>query len=242
MDKYPIRYQAYDLKTSLGGKAVVYRCGRIIGKEDIDSEGICQMAIDSGDLKSLNLQEAIAFLNVIDATKTKAMYMGKRVKTPHAIMQYNLNGQLGANDTIGSNTRLVLNVTARGAEGKPSKNLCTFTNVGDLANVSISSIATVGGKSGEWVKNKNVIVTGLNLFYDSTIGDSVQATFTVEGEERTIDLVVKGSQENSMELTWHEDLFYVAAGEEVTLTFTLHGGNKDVTAKVLTKNVKMTAA
>ena len=236
MAKYQITYEAYDKKTKLGDKEVIYRCGRIVNKQDIDSEGIVDMAIANGDIKSLNKEEAIALLNVFDATKTRAMYMGKRVKTPHAIMQYVLNGQLGQNDSIAANTRLVLNVTARGVEGKPKKENCSFTLQGAPAAVQISSVTTVGGTNpGEWQKNKQANAVGSNLNFDEKIGDIV----TWESEGLTGEVAVDATAYNCLTMAWDSDWDEFTAGREITLTFTLHGGDASATPKTIVKTVKV---
>ncbi len=234
MAKYVLSYQAYDKRTNVAGTPKVYRCGRIVNKQDIDTAGICQMAIDSGDLKALNLKEAIAFAEVLDATKTRAMYEGKRVKTPHCIMQYNLAGQLGANDSITSATRLVLNVTAR-ADGKPNKGNISFTNIGKLAAVAINSICSIGSeKSGVIIPDTAFTAVGDNLTFRSEFGDKVE-WMTASGTSGEVD--VTASQDNMLTLAWNEAWAELTEGTAITLTFTLHGGDPAAVAKTIVKTV-----
>ena len=153
-----------------------------------------------------------------------------------------LTGTVGETGALTSANEYKVRIIAL-QELKQDKSGFSFTQEGDGAKVSISSVATVGSTSaGTWVKNKNVIATGSNLVFNKDIGDTVTATFEVEGEERTVDLTVNSSQYNSMELAWHEDLFYVAAGDPVEVTFTLHGGDASVNPKTITKKVTIAAS
>ena len=154
-----------------------------------------------------------------------------------------LTGTVGETGALTSANEYKVRIIAL-QELKQDKSGFSFTQEGDGAKVSILSIATVGSTTaGTWAKNKNVIATGSNLVFDSAIGDKVVAAFTPDGETeaRTVDLTVNSSQYNSMELTWHEDLFYLTAGDPVELTFTLHGGDASVTPKTITKKVTIVA-
>ena len=237
-EKYQVTYMPFD--RTINGKT--YRCGKITGKKQIvDSRALAAKMKARGRGKSLEEAELAAQIDDMQLTIAELCYESYVVYTKYAIYQMKMKGQLGTNDTIGPKTSLEMSVHKR-EDMKMETGKCSFINEGSLANVRIESIVTVGGtKADEWVKNKNVIATGANLVFDSAIGDKVTATFTVEGEERTVDLTVKSSQYNSMELAWHEDLFYVTAGESVELTFTLHGGKADANPKTITKKVTIAA-
>ena len=238
---YQFDYAAFDKVTKMGDKEITTRCGRIVNKKELDIDALAAKLIDDGYVKSLKKDELMAVLNAYYRGAKAYVYEGYIVRTGFASLQAKIKGKLGDNDSIGTDTKLYIALQARD-DLKLDKSECSFHNVAEQATVSIQSIATVGSTSaGTWAKNKNVIATGSNLVFDSTIGDKVVAAFTVEGEARTAELTVKSSQYNSMELAWHEDLFYVTAGESVELTFTLHGGNADVNPKVITKKVTITA-
>ena len=239
---YQFDYAAYDKVTKIGDKEITTRCGRIVNKKELAIDELAGKLIDDGFVKSLRKDELKAVLDAYYRGAKQYVYEGYIVRTGFASLRAKIKGKLGENDSIGSDTKLFVALTARD-DLKLSKNECSFHNVAEQASVSIQSIATVGSTTaGTWAKNKNVIVTGSNLVFDSAIGDKVVAAFTVEGEERTVDLTVKNSQYNSMELAWHEDLFYLTAGDPVELTFTLHGGDASVTPKTITKKVTLAAA
>ena len=238
---YQFDYAAYDKESTIGGQKITTRCGRIVNKKELDIDALAVKLIDDGFVKSLKKDELMAVLNAYYRGAKQYVYEGYIVRTGFASLQAKLNGALGENDSIASTTKLRIALTPRD-DLKLDKSECSFHNVAEQATVSIQSIATVGSTTaGTWAKNKNVIVTGSNLVFDSTIGDKVVAAFTVDGEARTAELTVKSSQYNSMELAWHEDLFYVTAGESVELTFTLHGGNADANPKTITKKVTIAA-
>ena len=238
---YQFDYAAYDKVTKIGDKEITTRCGRIVNKKELAIDELAGKLIDDGFVKSLRKDELKAVLDAYYRGAKQYVYEGYIVRTGFASLQAKIKGKLGENDSIGSDTKLFVALTARD-DLKLSKNECSFHNVAEQASVSIQAIATVGSTTaGTWTKNKNVIATGSNLVFNKDIGDTVTATFTVEGEARTAELTVKSSQYNSMELTWHEDLFYVTAGDPVELTFTLHGGNADVNPKTITKKITMAA-
>ena len=236
--KTPLQYEVVTM--SMGEGKPTYNYPKLVSMRVLGEEALVKAAIEDGYAKG-KYDEVLATFHGILRCMDRKLSEGYICMNEFFKAYLVLNGQVDENGGLTSENTIKTEFLSR----KPIKQAIenyTLSNVKSTASVSISSVATVGGNAGEWVKNKSVMAVGGNLFYNADIGDKVTATFVVEGETRTADLTVAASQANSLTLSWHEDLFYVASGDEVTLTFTLHGGDADATAKVITKKVKMVAA
>ena len=231
---YQFDYAAYDKVTTIGGKQVTTRCGRIVNKKELGIDQLAEKLISDGYVKSLKKDELMAVLNAYYRGAKEYVYEGYIVRTGFASLQAKINGALGENDTIGTNTRLRIELAPRD-DLKLDKAECSFHNVAEQASVSILSVATVGGNIGEWQKNKQANAVGSNLYFDEKIGDIVTWT----SGELSGEVAVDATSENVLTMAWDSEWDEFTAGTEITLKFSLHGGNADANPKVITKTVKV---
>ena len=234
---YQFDYAAYSKVTKIGDKQVTTRCGRIVNKKELALDALAAKLIEDGFVKSLKKDELKAVLDAYYRGAKEYVYEGYIVRTGFATLQAKLNGALGENDTIGTTTRLRIELAPRD-DLKLDKSECSFHNVAAEAKVNIRNVSWNGSTNpGEIKKDQNILATGSNLMYNAEIGDSV--TFEYNGE--TVSCSIDGSGYQMISIAWPAELSEAAVGTEVAFKFTLHGGDANVNPKVITKTVKIVA-
>jgi hypothetical protein len=232
---YQITYEAYDATDPMTKLPV--RCGRIINKRKMDLYDLVDRAIENGDLNALKRDEGVGVIRAI--LRAARQYLGESYIVDLGLvrLQLTLKGQLNDNDGISSKNWVKTLVQATD-ELKFAMSEISWTSTKSVAKVSIANVAWNGSKTGgEIKKDENIVATGTNLMFDAAIGDSV--TFEYGGE--TVSCSIDGSGYQMISIAWPAELSEAAVGTEIAFKFTLHGGDADVTPKVITKKVKIVA-
>ncbi len=237
MATYYIDYQAYDQRDPQTGERNL-RCGRIVNRRLLEGKNLAEALQKKGVASMMTLEEFNGLMNAINAKKRELVLEGYRVKDDYITVGLTMNGQLGVNDSIGPNTKVSIKIDPRDDMKIGEGDKLSFHNVDKIAAVTIDSVGTVGGKIGEWQKERQANAVGKGLDYNSKIGDKI----TWEADGLSGECEVDSSGENTMTLPWDSDWDAFAAGTEIKLTFTLHGGVAEATPKTITKTVKVVIA
>ena len=207
----------------------------IVESEKYSIERVCKYALENnymtGQYESC-LGQAKGFLEAIK----KIAAMGKVVDIASwfRVRAY-LTGTVGENETLTNENEYKVRIQTL-EDLKLDKSNFSFQNEGASAKVSIQSVCTVGGDNpGEWQKNKQANAVGSNLIFDEKIGDIVTWT----SGDLSGEVAVDATAYNCLTMAWDSEWDEFTAGTEITLTFTLHGGNADAAPKTFIKTVKV---
>ena len=116
----------------------------------------------------------------------------------------------------------------------------SFQYVGETAKCYITSVcSTSGSASGQLRYGDDIYATGTNLYFNAEDGDTIVLT---RADGTTVNMSCGAWSALVLNIPWAEGIKETDIGTDVTLTFTLHGGDKTLTPKVITKKVKLLAA
>jgi len=100
-----------------------------------------------------------------------------------------------------------------------------FVNVRTGVVVTVSSIMSVGSvNDGAIRKAREIRVAGKNLQFDAALGDTVEVVYSENGEENSLVLTPRSSDELCLSFDWPEALTNVASGTVLTFVFKTRGG------------------
>lgn len=100
-----------------------------------------------------------------------------------------------------------------------------FVNVRTGVVVTVSSIMSVGSvNDGAIRKGREIRVAGKNLQFDAALGDTVEVVYSENGEENSLVLTPRSSDELCLSFDWPEALTNVASGTVLTFVFKTRGG------------------
>jgi hypothetical protein len=151
-----------------------------------------------------------------------------------------LTGTVGENYQLSSSNELRVCIQAL-KELKTSVDNFNWTNVSDMGAVPrIDSLMQVGG-TANWkiTRNKEIILTGKNLAYDATLGDTAIITWQDGSETKSAAITPVESDYSHQKFEWPTDLNDVPAGTEISFAITLHGGAEGGAAHMATKSVTL---
>mgnify|MGYP003319785675 CR=1 FL=1 len=120
----------------------------------------------------------------------------------------------------------------------------SWTNVDDTGVVPKIDTITYDGCPDNWKiqKSAGFTATGRNLIFSADLGDTVKATWTESGVEKTATLTPSGSGYSFIKFNAVTAFASVPDGTEITLVFTLHGGVEGGPAYGPKKNVTLVPA
>ena len=151
-----------------------------------------------------------------------------------------LTGTVGETGSLTSDNEYKVRLIAL-QELKQDKSLFSFTKEGDSAKCSIQNVCYPGATEPNVLRyGDDFVASGSNLYFNAEDGDT--CVLTKADGTTTLNIACSSWSYNALNLAWNEGILETDVGTEMTLTFTLHGGNKDAAPKVITKKVKLLAA
>ena len=231
-EKVSLDYTVRTLKT--GDKT--YNYPRLVNVKTLSQNSAIQQAIDE-DYLTGKFDSVRAIIEGFQQFIYDKMLLGFFIQTRFYNAKMSLNGQVDENGAITSATKLRTLIQPRESWQIPIANF-SLHNIAGQATVSISNVASeTGGKVGEIIKGTNIRAVGSNLIMVE--GDSVVISC---GDVTVNPATIISSTANTIDIEWPTALDESAVGSEVKFTFTLHGGDPDANAKVITKTVTLAAA
>ena len=229
--KTPLQYEVVTM--SMGEGKPTYNYPKLVNVRTLSEEALVKAAIEDGFAKG-KYDEVLATFHGILRCMDRKLAEGYVCINEFFKAYLVLNGQVDENGGLTSENTIKTEFLSR----KPIKQAIenySLSNVKSTASVSILSVATVGGNIGEWQKNKQANAVGSNVMFDEKIGDIVTWT----SGDLSGEVAVDATSENVLTMAWDSEWDEFTAGTEITLKFSLHGGNADAKAKVITKTVKV---
>ena len=153
-----------------------------------------------------------------------------------------LKGTVGESHQLTDANSYHVTITAS-KDLKVGFNQFSWTNVDDVGeSVKVSTLMSVGGKPGFIQKTKAIIVTGKNLSFDASLGDTVTVTWKEGDEEKSAALTPTESDYSHMKFDWPTALADVPVNTELTFSFRTRGGTEGAGEQLNTKSAKLTDA
>ena len=215
-----------------------YRYPKLTNVRMLNEDKAIELAIESGDLKG-KYDELKATINGFNRFIYKKQLEGYFITTEFFKAYMTLNGQVGEDGLLTSENTLHTKYLPL-KESKVDRNDYSFQYVGETAKCYITSVcSTSGSASGQLRYGDDIYATGTNLYFNAEDGDTIVLT---RADGTTVNMSCGAWSALVLNIPWAEDIKETDIGTDVTLTFTLHGGDKTLTPKVITKKVKLIAA
>ena len=179
---------------------------------------------------------------LIEAVK-KLGQMGKAVNLNNWLRVHaELTGTVGESRQLTDENELRVRITTLN-ELKAKVSDFSWTNVEDSGVIpKIYTILSPGGKPWEVVKTKTILVTGRNLYFDATKGDTATISWGEGDDATTINVTPTESDYSHMLFAWPTALAEVATGTKLTFSFRTCAGIEGGAVYPMTKVATLVAA
>ena len=239
-DKTALSYKAVTGKNPRTGETLVRP--QLVNVPTLYVDSVVRRALERSYIRGQFEDMRGVAMGLFEA-QAKLLAEGNAINTDWLRMEPVLTGSLDESGTISDDNKLALAIQALD-KLKLDRDGFSFSKTGDTsAKITIISISSPGGKKGEMIKSKAIVVTGTNLAYNHDDWDDHVVWYWTDADGKECKLECAPTEVSATYMRFDYDSAFdtIPVGNEVTIEFKLHGSAEGA-EQVSTKTVTFVAA